>query len=200
MKNRFIVFSALTILAVHSFFYPKPVESANLIMAKDTIQSSRLSFAGRVKSPTAAGGSSVHIYTSGVAGFYSISTAALQVGDVLNIGLGTYTVATIVSDTQFTVTSPLATGDADDTDPIYFKSKPQHVVTFNTVTALPNGFFRVLLLSAPTNQNDSLPDSSGFDFNSLVSISASSSAGYTFGGNTTFVSGIPGCVNPTKLS
>ncbi len=198
IQNRFIVFSALAILTVHSFFYPKTVQSANLLMGKDTIQSSRLSFAGRVKSPTSSGSSSVYIYSSGVDGFYSISTAGLQVGDFLNIGSGIYTVATIVSDTQFTVTSPLVAGDADDTDAIYFKSKPQHIVTFNTVTALPNGFFRVLLLSAPTNQNDGLPDSSGFDFNTLVAVSASSSTGYTFGGNSAFVSGTAGCVNPTN--
>lgn len=197
-QHRFIVIFTLTAIAIHTFFYPQQVQSANLLTGKDTIQSSRLSFAGRVKPPTATGGTTVSIYTSGVAGFYSISTAGLQAGDTINIGSGTYTIGAILNDSQFTVTSPLSAGDADDMDPIYFKSKPQHIITFNTVTAIPNGLFRVLLLSAPTNQNDGLPDSSGFDFNKLVAVSASSSAGYTFGISSGLVSGTPGCVNPTN--
>ncbi len=198
-NNRVLVAIALFVLISSSFLYPSTIQSANLTTVKDTIQSSRLSFAGRVKSPTAAGSSHVWIYTASTTGFYSISTAGLKVGDSLVIGgTNSYTIASIIDADEFTTTTVLAAGDADDTDSIYFKSRPQHVVTFNTDSAIADGFFRVLIPAATSNQNDSLPDSSGFDFGGTVDITPTNATGYTFSNNAATVSGGTGCTSPAN--
>ena len=198
-NNRIIVAIALLALISSSLFFPFTVQSANLTTVEDTLQTSRLSFAGRVKSPTAAASSHVWIYTAGVAGFYSISTAGLKVGDSLVIGgTNSYVIDSIIDADEFTITTTLTAGDADDTDSIYFKSRPQQVITFDTASAVANGFFRVLIPAATSNQNDSLPDATGFDFGSTVDITASNATGYTFSNNAATVSGGSGCTSPAN--
>ncbi len=192
-----VTIAFLTLISI-SFLFPSLSQSANLSTAKNTIQSSRLSFAGRVKSPTVAGSSHVWIYTAGAAGFYSVSTAGLKVGDSLTIGTGTYTIASIIDEDEFTTTAVLSAGDADDTDVIYFKSKPRHVITFSTATAIANGFFRVLLPAATSGFNDTVPDSTGFDFNTAVDVTATDATGYTFSGNAATVSGTGACTAPAN--
>jgi hypothetical protein len=168
-------------LANFYLLLPLNTYAASLTEVSDSLQSSRLSFAGRVKSPTAPGNNHVWIYTEGIPGFYSISTAGINIGDTLMIGSGAYTVASIVGPDEFTTNIPLGTGDADDTDPIYFRSKPLHVITFNTASAIPNGFFRVLIPAATiTNNNDGIPDTNGFDFNLVVDTAFKDAPGYTF--------------------
>ncbi len=194
------IFVALAIVVATAFFaYPHKADSANLTIVKDTLQTSRLSFAGRVIAPTTAGSSQVFIDPSGTSEFYSVSTAGLKVGDSLVIGgTNSYTIASIVSDVQFNITTSLAAGDADPADSIYLKIKPQHVVTFNTTSAIANGFFRVLIKAAATNQNNNIPDATGFDFGGgTVDLTASPSAGYTFSNNAATVSGTGACTSPS---
>lgn len=193
-------FSAVTAILISFFFSfsilrPQLSNSANLGVTKDTLQSSRLSFAGRVVAPTVAGSTGVWINTSAAAGFYSVSTAGLKVGDVLTIGTGSYTIASIIDADQFTTTTALASGDADVADVIYYKAKPQHVITFTTASAIASGFFRVLIPAATSSFNDAVPDSTGFDFNTAVDVSATDASGYTFGAiaPTATVSGGTSC-------
>lgn len=179
----------LALINIGFFVRPSVTESANLTQVKDTLQTSRLSFAGRVKSPTAAGSSHVWLYTTATDEFYSISTVNLHAGDSLTIGSGTYTIVDIIDDDEFTVTPVLAAGDADDTDPIYFKSKAQHVITFYTASAIANGYFTILLPANTTTStsNNGSPDDSGFDFNDTdyptdpdITVTGTNTTGYNF--------------------
>jgi hypothetical protein len=188
-----VVASVIVLLIVSFFYYPQKIDSANLTVTKDTLQTSRLSFAGRVVAPTVAGSSHVWLNTSSAAGFYSVSTAGLKVGDVLTIGTGSYTIASIVDADEFTTTVVLASGDADVADVIYLKTKPQHVFTFTTASAIDGGFFRILIPAATSNFNDTVPDSTGFDFNTAVDVSATDTTGYTFLSNAATVSGGTNC-------
>ncbi|KKU32598.1 hypothetical protein A3K29_05625 [Candidatus Collierbacteria bacterium RIFOXYB2_FULL_46_14] len=188
-----VALSAFAILIFSSLRHATQTNSANLGVVKDTLQTSRLSFAGRVKAPTIAGSSHVWIYTASAAEFYSVSTAGLKVGDALTIGTGSYTIDSIVDADEFTLTANLSSGDADDTDVIYLKSKPQHVITFTTASSIASGFFRVLIPAATSNFNDVAPDSTGFDFNTAVSATASNVSGYTFVTPVATVSGGTNC-------
>lgn len=192
MKKSLILLCSIFAICLFLFKATK-TDSANLSVVKDTLQSSRISFAGRVKSPTVAGGSHVWIYTSGAAEFYSISTAGLKIGDTVTIGVNSYTIESIVDADEFTTTTVLAAGDADDTDVIYFKAKPQHVITFNTSSAVNGGFFRVLIPAASSSFNDAVPDSTGFDFNTAVDVSATDTTGYTFVAPVATVAGGTNC-------
>jgi len=193
LKRIIVAASVVTVLVVSSLYHPSQINSANLGVVKDTLQTSRLSFAGRVKSPTVAGSSHVWIYTASASEFYSVSTAGLKVGDTLTIGTGSYTIDSIVDADEFTTTANLAAGDGDDTDVIYFKSKPQHVITFTTASSIASGFFRVLIPAATSNFNDVAPDSTGFDFASGVAGTASNVSGYTFVTPVATVSGGTNC-------
>ncbi|MEI6690334.1 MAG: hypothetical protein WCL07_01145 [bacterium] len=169
------------------------VEGTNLTSVTDTLQSSRLSVAARVNATgTTVGSSSVLIKTSSSTPFFSTTTANLKVGDSLVIGTGTYTVVGINAVDKFSVSPVLASGDADDNDPIYLKSKPQHVVSFKTASAVPNGSFRILLPADPTTPNNGDPDPDGFDFNTTVDVTAVDLTGYTFGSGVATATGV-GC-------
>jgi hypothetical protein len=201
MKNiRFIIgVIAITLLQLVSFFSPSPVLAANLTSAKNTLQSSRMSFYGRVKSPTIAGSSHVWMYTVAAGNATSITTAGLKPGDTLQIGAGAaYVIASIIDDDEFTITTTLAAGDADDTDVIYFRAKPQHVLTFSTASAINGGFFRVLIPAATSNFNDTIPDITGFDFNTAVTATGTNASGYTFVTGVATVSGGTGCTSPAN--
>lgn len=193
------LFFAFTLEFV-SLISPNQIDSANLTMAKDTLQSSRMSFNGRVKAPTLAGNSHVWVNTGVSGNFTSTSTAGLKPGDSLTIGATSgYIIASIIDDDEFTITTTLAAGDADPDDVIYFKSRPQHVISFKTTSSVPNGFFRVLIQSPAINSNDGLPDISGFDFNIAPTISAINSPDYTFTTVNTIPSGSPGCTSFTNF-
>ena len=179
----------LALINIGFFVRPSVTESANLTQVKDTLQTSRLSFAGRVKSPTAAGSSHVWLYTTATDEFYSISTVNLHAGDSVTIGSGTYTIVDIIDDDEFTVTPVLAAGDADDTDPVYFKSKAQHVITFNPASAIANGYFTILIPANTTTStsNNCSPYYSSFDFNDTdyptdpdITVTGTNTTGYNF--------------------
>lgn len=179
--------------------HPTRLESANLTSAKDTLQSSRLSVNARVDGTgTAVGSSLVTLKTSASAPANTISTAPLKAGDSLTIGTGTYTILSILSASTFTVTPVLAAGDADDNDVIYYKSKPQHTISFSTTTAVANGFFQVLLPADTTTPNDGAPDDQGYDFNTGVDVVAADAGLYDFVTGVATAAGATGCTAPAN--
>jgi len=194
-----VVLGTFSLVLAFSFARPSKLDSANLIQVKDTLQSSRLSINARVDATgTTAGGSKVKLKTSASAPANTISTANLGIGTSLTIGTGAYVVSGIIDADEFSVTPVLAAGDADDDDVIYFKSKPRHVVTFITTTAIPDGYFRVLLPADATNPNDQAPDDEGFDFNSGVDVLSSDIGNYDFVTGVATASGGSGCTSPAN--
>lgn len=199
-NNLFAIFGGLVLCSLYALAFPTQLaNSANLTSVKDTIQSSRLSAAARVDATgTAVGSSTVLIKTSASAPFNTTSTANLKAGDDLTIGTGSYTIVGIVDADEFTVTPVLLSGDADDDDPIYLRSAPQHVVSFVTASAVANGSFRILLPADTTTPNDGNPDDEGFDFNTTVDVTASNVTGYTFGTGVAIEAGDTGCTSPAN--
>lgn len=188
-------------LELASALAPTATRSANLTQASDTLQSSRLSFFGTVGSGTTVGGTEVYIDTPATAPRNSATTANLHDGDTVHIGSHDYTISTIVSATEFTVTSAILSGDATaGTTVMYVAQAPQHVITFHTASAVPNGFFEVMIPAGTDSAGggtDGVPDSDGFDFNSVSSMSAQINSLYSFD-SSTFVStasGGTGCTS-----
>jgi hypothetical protein len=198
----FLTYGIVVASCFAALLNPSQLESANLTTVTDTLQTSRLSFNGRVDSTgTTAGSSNVKILTSAVAPANSISTAGLKVGDTLTIGSSTdgyYTIVGITDADEFSVSPVLNTGDADNTDPIYFKAKPRHVVKFTTASAVANGSFRILLPADATTPNDGAPDDQGFDFNTTVDVTAANVTGYTFAAGTSTAYGGVNCTAPAN--
>lgn len=200
--HRLLVISGTLLLASYfAMIFPSSLSSANLTSVKDTLQSSRLSVRARVDSTgTTVGSSNVKIKTSASAPANTISTANLKSGDSVVIDSGTYTIVGIVDGSNFTVTPVLASGDADDNDPVMLKMKPRHAVTFTTTTAVANGFFQILLPADSTLPNDGKPDDEGYDFNTSVDVTAPSDVGSTFDFVTgvATASGATGCTSPSN--
>jgi len=209
--NLAIALSLLNFFGV--FLHPfSTVQAINLTSAKDTLQSSRLSVHARVDSTgTTTGSSNVKILTTEGADSAgdtanTLSTANLRPGDTLKIGSsadGYYTIIGIFDATNFTVSPVLVAGDTDNTDPIYFESRPQHVITFSTATAVPNGFFQILLPADTATPNDGDADDQGYDFNTTVDVTAADVGAYDFDtatadGLVATASGGTGCTAPAN--
>lgn len=200
MKN--LIFAGVfTLSLLLVLVHPSQLESANLTTVKDTLQTSRLSVNARVDATgTTVGSSNVKLKTSASAPANTISTANLRAQDSIVIGTSTYTVVDIIDADEFTVTPVLASGDADDNDPIYLKVRPRHVVQFTTASAVANGYFQVLLPADSTTPNDGNPDDEGYDFNTTVDVTAPSDVGSTFDFVTGVAtpSGTAGCTSPAN--
>ncbi len=182
-----------------SLTLPSQLESANLTSVKDTLQTSRLSVRARVDSTgTTVGSSRVKIKTSTSAPANTITTNNLKAQDSVIIGTGTYTIIDVVDSDEIDVSPVLASGDADDDDPVYLKMRPRHVVQFNTATAQANGYFRILLPADTSNPNDGNPDDDGYDFNTSVDVSATDVSGYDFVTGVATPSGGTGCTSPAN--
>lgn len=199
------IYGLLILFLFGTLLLPSKLSSANLTEVRDTLQTSRLSYHARVDSTgTSVGSSNVRILSS--AGLdsasnqaNSVTTAALKAGDELIIGTGIYDIVGISSATEFTVSPVILSGDADNTDPIYLLSKPQHVITFETTTAVANGFFQVLLPADSTaNSNNGLPDDAGYDFNTTVDVSATDVGVYDFVTGVATPAGGTGCTAPAN--
>lgn len=192
-KNILVVLIFAFILEIAGLFYPNQTKSANLTVVKDTLQSSRMSFSGRVSPPTVALSTHIWIYGTVFGNYTSVSTAGLKPQDIIKIGANNYTIASIIDADEFTLTTALQTGDDDNGEAIYFSAKPQHVITFKTASAVPNGFFQVLIPAATTNFADSIPDITGFDFATGVTPNAADATGYIFVSEVATVSGGTSC-------
>lgn len=197
-----IVLLNVCVFSLANLFFPTNLGSANLSVAKDTLQSSRLSVRARVDAAgTVVGSSIVTIKSTASAPAYSISTVNLHAGDTVTVGSSTYTIVGIVDATRFTVTPVLAAGDADDNDIVALVMKPQHVITFNTASAIPGGFFQVLIPADSTTPNDGVVDDDGFDFGGgSVTVTPTDTTGYTFIGatNAATASGGTYCTAPAN--
>ncbi len=195
----FAIYGFVVLCLLATLFHPRTIDSANLTSVKDTLQTSRLSANARVDyTGTAVGGSNVRLKTSSSSPSYTITTNNINQGDSLTIGTHSYTVIGINDSSNFTVTPVIASGDDTDNGPIYLKIRPQHVVTFHTATAVPDGFFQVLLPSDPSTGNDGKPDPDGYDFNTTVDVAATNVTGYTFVTGVATPSAGTGCTSPSN--
>lgn len=206
ISMKWMVFWGITVLCFFgTLLYPSPLDSANLTSVKDTLQTSRLSAHARVDATgTAVGSSRVKIKTSASAPANTITTGNLRAQDSVVVGTGTYTILDIYDTDEFDVTPVLASGDADDNDPVYLKIKPRHVITLTTVTAVANGFFQVLL---PADSNastsyDNSPDDQGYDFTAdslnAIDVVAADVGVYNFVTGVSTRSGATNCTSPAN--
>jgi len=160
---------ALFTTAVPEYLTSK-LHSANLSSVKVIMSSSKLSFLGQLDATNTVGGSIVSLKVSGPP---STSTANLFSGDTVWIGDGstgsTYTVSTSTSGgtiNKFTTTTALDATDADVNDYVIATRSASLSAQFTTVTAVPNGYFRVLVPAVANSaaSYDGIPDSGGFDY------------------------------------
>lgn len=143
--------------------------SASLTSTSVTLSNARLSFKGGLASGNTVGTSQVVIDTT--AGNYpSTSSAQLVEGDTVLIGeggsLGSYTVASTSSESTFTITGTLASGDADANDDVIATNSATLTVRFTTVSAVNNGIFRFLVPAESDDgvAADGIPDSGYWDY------------------------------------
>jgi len=176
--------------------FPRELDSANLTNAKDTLETPRLSFHGKNATDLTAGSTVIQMATSGTP---STSTANLFPGDtiVYTVSSNTYTVDQIIDDDEFSITSGLASADADANDEFVVKRTSSHTVTFTTASAIPDGAIRVRIKANTTSGNDGLPDQDGFDFNSIsnsdITCPDDVAGYYDFVSGTATASGGTGC-------
>lgn len=180
--------------------YPAALDSANLTSVKDTLQTSRLSWGARVEADgTAEGSSIVQIQAAPAAPLNSTSTANLHAGDTVYINNNSYTVVDIIDDDEFSVNPVVQAGDADDGDPIYMEVSPQHVITFDTASAVSNGYFKILIPADSTTPADDTLDDEGFDFTSgSIDVAATDTGNYDFITGVATASGGTGCTSPAN--
>lgn len=146
-------------------FAPKRLEAGTPTDAKDTLSTSRLSYSGLVSGTHIAGSTAVTTKTSGAP---DLDTTHLFVGDTVKIGPNsTKSVGSILGANQFTITAPLSLALVDG-DLVIATQSAIHTVTFTTASSLTNGIVRVKIPSATSNNNDGLPDQTGFDFNAIA--------------------------------
>lgn len=175
----------------------KQFQSASLTSVSVTLSNARPSFRGALASGNTAGTSLIYINTTPGA-YPSTTSAQLVEGDVLRIGeagsLGTYTVASTSSNAIISLTSVLASGDADAGDSVIASTSADLTVRFTTATAINNGKFRILVpsLSSDTAAADGIPDAGYFDFGaSAPTVTCPTDGGnYTFGSATAVASSV----------
>lgn len=176
------------------------VRSANLTSVSVRLSTPRLSFRGELDANNTAGSSVVTLETNPsavAAGVTSTSSANLFEGDTVLIGSSQYKIASVSANGSFTITglsstpaiNTLQSGDADDADAVIASRSASLTVGFTTASAISGGTFRVLVPAATSNHNDSIPDSTGWDYGSTVDASVSVTCpndvtGYTFGSST----------------
>ena len=143
------------------------LQSASLSAVSVTSSNPRPSFRGAIAAGSV--GSTVVINT--VPGSYPSTTSAQLVeGDALRIGsggaLGPYTVASTSSESTFFITTALAGTDDDVGDVVVSTSSATLTARFTTVSAIPNGRFRILVpaVTSTTAASDGIPDGGYFDF------------------------------------
>ncbi len=175
------------------------VRSANLTNVSVRLSTPRLSFRGELNASNSVGSSFVNLESNPAAvaaGVTSTSSANLFEGDTVLIGSRQYKVASVSATSNFTITNisstpainTLQTGDADDGDRVIASRSASLTVGFNTASAISGGTFRVLVPAATANYNDSIPDSTGWDYGSTVNSAVTvacpnDTTGYVFSGN-----------------
>lgn len=177
------------------FFNPYPLRAASLTSAKDTLETSRLSFHGKNAANLTPGTTIIQMATSGTP---STSTANLFPGDtvVYTITTNTYTVDQIIDSDEFSVTSALDGADDDLDDEFVVDRTSHHTISFDTATAISNGAIKIRVKADASGSNDGNPDDDGWDFNSFgndVTCPSDVATFYDFVTGTATASGDTGC-------
>lgn len=166
--RRLAIFCLVITALLATNFIANKSYSLNMTSVSVTLANSRLSFRGGLASGNSVGGSLITINTT-PGSFPSTSSAQLVQGDVVGIGddgsISSYTVASTSSESTFSITTGLGSGDADTGDAVISTQSGQVTIRFTTVTAVPNGRFRVLIPAVTNNADaaDGIPDSGYFD-------------------------------------
>lgn len=192
-----LLFVALFLGPIH---WTARVRSANLTSVTVRLSTPRLSFYGELDATNTVGSSQIAIEDNPAlvaAGVTSTSSANLFEGDTVLIGDSQYKVASVSATNTFTITNLSSTPginvlqatDADDADRVIATRSAALTVGFNTVSALADGSFRVLIPAASSNYNDSIPDINGWDYGSTLDAAVTVACptnvtGYTFGSAT----------------
>lgn len=163
-RSRKVLLACLFLLFfLGTVHWEQQARSANLASVTATLSTPRLSFSGLLSSSNTAGSTTVSLQTA-LGSAPSTSSANLTMGDTVQIGNSSYTVQTPSSGGTFTITSGLQASDDDLNDPVIVARGSDITVNFSTVTAIPNGTFRILVPAATSSNNDALPDQDGWDF------------------------------------
>lgn len=165
------LFAAPLFALVWMLFKPMPSQ-ASFSYVTDTLSTSRLSVAGKTASVV---GNTVTMATTASAGFYSTSSANLRVGDLVDVGTGTGITITGIASYSATGASVFTASGTPAAGNIYYKSRPQHQISFQPNSSVTGGFFRVLIPAGAGTNNDGAPDSDGFDFDSFNATYATAS-------------------------
>lgn len=151
-----------------SSFLTHTLRSASLTSVSVTSSNPRPSFRGALAAGNTIGSSTIIINTTPGA-YPSTSSAQLVEGDGLRIGagptMGAYTVASTSSDSTFTVTTGLSSGNETAGNSVISTSSAALTVRFTTASAIASGRFRVLVPALSTSAGaDGIPDGGQFDF------------------------------------
>jgi len=171
--------------------------SANLTSVSAQLSTPRLSYYGDLATGNTSGTSVVTIETSGNAP--SKSVANLFEGDSVKIGQHNYTVLNTVEPNRIELTSALQTGDESATSAVIATRSAAITTSFETVSAVSTGSFRVLVPAAATNYQNGIPDINGWDFTdntTNITLTCPSSAG---GHNFTSGTKSPGAVTVNSV-
>lgn len=161
--------------------------SANLSAVSVELSTPRLSYYADMAAGQTAGTSIISIDTGGPAP--STSVANLFEGDTVKVGLNEYTILTTVGSDVIELTSGLAAGDHVDTAAIIATRSAVLTTTFDTVSAINGGSFRILVPSATTGYQDGIPDQTGWDYTddgatNVMLVCPSNAGGHNFGSGT----------------
>lgn len=169
LNKKFLTLSLAGVLLVGAAAFTQPGKADSLTSTSVTLSNPRLSFRGALGSGNSVGSSIITINTT--AGDYpSTSSAQLVQGDTLSIGeagsLADYPIASTSSLSTISLTSALASGDADTGDDVISSESATHTVRLTTANAIPNGRFRILVpaLADDGASSDGIPDGGKFDF------------------------------------
>ena len=173
MKKKLLIgFLVLLVVVGGYFFRPKrPQAAGTLTAASATLANPRLSYYGKVSGAHSAGDTTIAIKTSGSA---DNNTNNLFPGDTVSVGInGGRTVGSIIDGSNFALTEGLTVSVADDAA-IYATQSGALTITFTITNDIPaNGYVRVLIPDAASDQNDGAPDTAaaiadnGFDLNGM---------------------------------
>lgn len=157
-----------------NFIYWQQAQAGALTSVKDTLSSSRPSASSTITSAISAGDTTINVS----------NTSWFQQGDLITICNSgcttseTKVVATVISTSQLGLTVGATNTYASGT--VYYKQTAKHTVTFTTRSTVNNGKFVVTLTGTASNNNN-LPETGGFDFNSITTATATE---YTLTGFT----------------
>jgi hypothetical protein len=184
---RFAVLTAVFAAGLFTLNLFDNAYSANLSSVTVELDTPRLSYYADMASGMTAGTSIITIDTTGPAP--STSVANLFEGDTVKVGMNEYTVLTTVGTDVIELTSGLSAGDNVDTAAIIATRSATLTATFDTVSAINGGSFRVLVPAASAGYQDGLPDQTGWDYTddgatNVTLVCPGDDGGHTFGPGT----------------